>query len=137
MNHELLRIKSYSLWDLFLHKDQYPYLGRCYVSAKREDARSVGDMTTKEREELFGVIVPEWEIVIKVLFAHTRTNMDSLGNTYNHLRWHLIPRYKEPKHLFGIDFIDPNPSRNWSPYPKKDIPLETMIYIKDAIKSKL
>ncbi len=137
MNYEQLKIKSYSLWDLFLHKHQFPYIGRCYASAKREDARSVRDMSKAERDELFDVIVPEWEISVGILFSPSRTNMASLGNTHNHLRWHLIPRYRKPKTRFGIEFIDPDPSRNYSPYPKKDIPLDTLLHIKEAIKSKL
>jgi len=137
MDYEQLKIKTYSLWDLFLHKHQFPYIGRCYASAKREDARSVRDMKKDERDELFDIIIPEWDTAIKVLFAHARANFASLGNTWNHLSWHLIPRYRQSRVLFGIEFIDPDPSRNYSPYPKKDIPLETLLYIKEAIKSKL
>ena len=137
MDYEQLKIKAYSLWDLFLHKHQFPYIGRCYAWAKREDAKTVRDMRKDERGELFDIIIPEWDIAIKILFAHARANFTSLGNTHNHLSWHLIPRYKQSRELFGIDFIDPDPSRNYSPYPKKEISLETLIKIKEQIKSKL
>ena len=137
MDYEQFKIKTYSLWDLFLHKHQFPYIGRCYASAKRPEAKTIRDMKIEERNELFDLIIPEWEIAIKILFTPTRINMASLGNTHNHLRWHLIPRYREPKELFGITFTDTDPSRNYSPYPKKDIPLETLLYIKEAIKAKL
>lgn len=137
MDYEQLKIKSYSIWDLFLHKHQFPYIGRTYASAKRPEARTIADMKKEERDELFNLIVPEWEVAVKVLFSPSRTNMACLGNTHNHLRWHLIPRYKEPKELFGITFTDPNPSRNYSPYPKMNISLETLLQIKEMIKSKL
>jgi|SRR3989338_8083188 len=137
MDYEQLRIKTYSLWDLFLHEHQFPYIGRCYASAKREDARSVRDMRKDERDELFDIVVPEWDTAIKVLFAHTKANFASLGNTGNHLHWHLIPRYRESKLLFGIEFIDPDPLGNYSSYPKRNIPLETLLHIKELIQARL
>ncbi len=137
MDYEQFKLKSYKFWELFMHKDQSPYIGRCYANAKRKTANTIGDMAKEERDELFDLIFPQWESAIKSLFAHTRANIAALGNTYNHLNWHMIPRYKEPREFLGMQFIDPDPTRNYSPYPKNNIPLEVLMQIKDSIKSKL
>lgn len=137
MDYEHFKVKVYNSWDLFLHKHQFPYIGRCYAYAKRQDAKTIRNMSKVERDELYDTILPEWETAVNVLFSPFRTNTTSLGNTHNHLAMHLIPRYKKPVELFGISFVDPDYLRNFSPYPKMNIPLETLMYIKDAIKSKL
>jgi len=45
---ERFKIREYNLWDLYMHENQYPYIGRCYAWAKR-DADSVVDMNKQER----------------------------------------------------------------------------------------
>jgi len=38
MHYSAFKIKTYDYWDLFLHKNQFSYIGRCYAAAIREDA---------------------------------------------------------------------------------------------------
>jgi len=137
MDYEQFRIKRFDLWDLFLHKNQFPYLGRCYAWALRPEANKVSDMNVLEREELFATIIPSWEKAVKEICGEIRPNIAILGNEAPHLHAHLIPRFNQPKQFEGIEFIDPNPTGNYSPYPKKDIPLEILLRIKEQIKSKL
>ena len=129
------RIKSYNNWDLYLHKNQFPYIGRCYATTLREDAEQ--EMNSFEREELFEVVIPEWDKAIKQLFNHDKRNLACLGNEWAHLHWHLIPRYNQPRSFYKIDFIDPNPKGNYSPYPKEEISLEILMDIKQRIMDKL
>jgi len=123
-DYEKFKIKEYKHWILFLHKNQYPYIGRCYAWAKREDANLITDMSREEQEELFNIIIPQWDKAIKKLFNHDRPNLSILGNTSPHLHAHLIPRYHNPVTHYKIEFIDPNPNSNYSPYSKKEIGLE-------------
>jgi len=131
------KIKEYSLWDLFLHEKQFPYVGRCYAWAKRDDAKQVTDMSFAEREELFSTILPDWDKSVSELFNHDWANVAILGNTTPHLHVHLIPRYHSPITVAGIEFIDPNPQGNYAPYPKKSLPLEFLLKIKEDITEKL
>lgn len=137
MDYSQLKIKVYQNWELFLHEQQSPYIGRCYAWARREGAKKTTDMSGDEREELFAKVIPEWDGAVSELFRHDWHNIASLGNTTPHLHWHLIPRYKSAREFYGIQFIDPNPTGNYAPYEKKDLPLDVLLGIKGKIRSKL
>jgi diadenosine tetraphosphate (Ap4A) HIT family hydrolase len=137
MDYEQFKIKRFKLWDLYLHKSQFPYLGRCYASAIREDADLVTEMKTAESKELFSIVVPEWHRAVSKLFGDSRPNVAILGNEWPHLHTHLIPRFSDIKTFYEIDFIDPNPKGNYSPYPKKEISLDVLLKIKEDIKREL
>lgn len=130
---EKLRIKVYDNWDLFLHVNQYPYLGRVYAWAHREDASQLRDMNIDSRNELFDAVVPQWERTVRKLFQSDWTNAACLGNTSPHLHWHLIPRYNSPRKFEGIEFVDSNPRGNYSPYAKKEIPMDVLLKIREEI----
>ena len=136
-DYEQFKIKRYAFWDLYLHKNQFPYIGRCYASAIRDNADLVTDMNLRESEELFSLIVPSWHSAVSELFGKFRPNIAILGNEWPHLHAHLIPRFQDNKHFYGIDFIDPNPKANYSPYPKKEISLEVLLKIKKDIENKI
>lgn len=118
------QLKWYEYWVLYLHPNQYPYLGRCYAAARRAEADVVTDMTAEESFELFQMIIPEWNVTLKKIVGEGfRPNVAILGNDWKHLHCHLIPRYEKVVTLREIEFIDPNPSGNYSPYPKNKLPL--------------
>jgi len=139
IDYSKFKVREYTHWDLFLHLEQSPYIGRCYAAARRADAESIIDMRPEEGQELFGTIVPAWNKAIKTLFNHDWPNVAILGNEWRHLHAHLIPRYFSSRTAYGIEFIDPRPKGNYAPYNehKKEVPLEIFLRIKDDIKSKL
>lgn len=134
MDYEQFRIKRFDLWDLYLYKNQFPYLGRCYAWARRPEADKVSDMNAPEREELFASVIPSWERAVKESYGEVRPNLAIFGNETPHLHAHLIPRFQKPRLFYGVEFIDPNPKGNYSPYQKKDIPLEILLKIRDEIR---
>ena len=129
-----LNIYSFKKWDLFLHPNQYPYIGRCYAWAKRSEAKSLLDMNREERKELFEIIIPAWDKAISKLFNYTWPNFTIFGNSARHLHAHLIPRYDQSVIFEGIKFIDQNPKGNYSPYTKKDISSQVLQKIKLSIQ---
>ena len=137
MDYDQFKIKEYDFWDLFLHVNQYPYLGRCYAWAKREDADKITSIKSGELLELFGDIIPAWNHAVYQLFQHDRPNLAILGNEAPHLHAHLIPRYNAPKEFQGITFTDPNPKGNYAPYQKQKIEGDILLQIRDAIKEKV
>ncbi len=137
MDYDQFKIKEYNNWDLFLHINQFPYLGRCYAWARREDADKITEINSGELVELFETIIPAWDRAVYRLFQHDRPNVAILGNEAPHLHAHLIPRYNAPRFYFGIDFVDPNPKGNYAPYPKRKIELDILLIIKEAIKERL
>src|SRR3989338_6001240 len=137
MSFEQFKIKTYDLWDLFLHEQQFPYLGRCYAWARREDAQKVTDMSPRETSELFEKVIPAWNTAIEKLFQHDWPNVSCLGNTSPHLHWHLIRRYHSPRVFRNISFVDPNPTGNYAPYPKQELDVEILQEIKGMIGKEL
>ena len=133
MDYEKFKIKVFNNWDIYLNQNQFPYIGRCYAWARREEADRISDMNLDERQELFGIIIPHWENAIKILYGDFRTNISILGNESPHLHAHLVPRQIN-KTIYGVEFKDPNPKGNYAPYEKKEIPLEVLIKIRDDIK---
>ncbi len=133
MDYEQFKIKEFDLWDLYLHQNQFPYVGRCYAWARREEADMISDMNLNERQELFDIIIPSWENAIKILYGNFRTNIAILGNETPHLHAHLVPRQIN-KTVYGVEFNDPNPKGNYSPYEKRDIPLDIIIKIRDDMR---
>ena len=137
MDYEQFKIKEFDLWDLYLHKNQFPYLGRCYASAVRKDANLVTDIKTREAKELFLVVIPRWYKAVSELFGKSRPNVAILGNEWPHLHAHLIPRFQETKYYYDIKFVDPNPNGNYSPYPKREINLDVLLRIKKDIRREI
>ena len=134
---EKFKIKTYGFWDLYLHINQSPYLGRAYAWARRENADHLSDMNKEERDELFEKVFPAWETAVKSLFQHDRSNLAILGNEAPHLHAHFIPRYSTPRIYKGIEFADPNPKGNYAPYEKKKLDLELLLEIKDKLKERI
>ncbi len=130
------KIKSYDFWDLYLHMNQFPYLGRCYAAVKREDAPDHHKMFPIERDELFDDVEKQWFKAANELYGVKLSNLDFLANTWRHLHAHFIPRYDGSEfEKYGIMFQDPNPKGNYSPYEKRKIPEEILMQIKDDIRN--
>jgi len=132
-----LKIHSFQYWDLFLHPNQYPYIGRCYAWAKRAEAESLIDMNEAERNELFQIIIPAWNLAITKLFKHDLSNLAIFSNSARHLHAHFIPRYQEKRIFANVEFTDPNPNGNYSPYPKKKLSIAILQEIKKQIENQL
>ena len=128
-----LLLKEYDLWDLFLHKNQFPYLGKSYAWAKGE-FKGVNQMTSNQRDELFDLIIPEWEMAVNCTYGFYWTNVACAGNRTPHLHWHLIPRRQRPITRHGITFIDPNPEGNYSPYERRELPDEVLFQIRNTLR---
>ena len=134
---EQFKIQRFGHWDLYLHKNQFPYIGRCYASAIRPDADVVTDISAEEAVELARIVIPSWHTSVAALFGASRPNVAILGNEWQHLHAHLIPRFEGTKKFYGIDFIDPNPTGNYAPYPKKEISLDVLLRIKEDIQKNM
>ena len=123
--------------DLYLHVNQFPYLGRRYAWTKRPEASEVSDMTKSEKDELFDIIVLSWERAVTFFHEKFRTNFVILGNDTPYLHAHLIPRFQQPKNYEEIEFIDPNPKGNYAPYPKKEILFILLLKIKEELTKRM
>jgi len=135
--YEQFILKKFDSWTLFLHRAQYPYLGRSYAWSNRDEANIVENMNSSEREELFNLVLPEWGNAVNKLSPYDRTNLSCFGNTPPHLHWHLIPRSNNPRIWNGLTFDDPNPRGNYVPHPKRKFSLDLLLEIKEEMISAL
>ncbi|HLD00949.1 MAG TPA: hypothetical protein VJC39_04340 [Candidatus Nanoarchaeia archaeon] len=136
MDYNQLLIKQFQHWALYLHESQFPNLGRCYASALRSEADIVTDINPAETEELFFKIIPSWHRTVKELYGECRPNVAILGNLWPHLHAHLVPRHKENKQFYGIEFADPNPKGLFIDLDR-NISSEILFKIRDEIKKKI
>lgn len=134
-DYENLKIREYSHWILYLHENQYPYIWRCYAWAKRDDAEMTTDMTREERDELFDIVIPDWYGAVKDCFGCDWPNVASMWNTSPHLHWHMIPRFRKKIIFEWVEFVDPNPNWNYSPYERRPVSTDTLMNIKEKIRS--
>ncbi len=137
MDYELLKIKSYKHWDVYLHENQC-YLGRVFVLLK--DDKNVEDFLAIEgevRDEFF-FIGNQIKAALKTLFKPDKMNYAALSNTSEKIHVHLVPRYKEPREFAGVPFIDTRWGKNYAPYDRSFALEESILFkIRDALKENL
>ncbi len=137
VDYELLKIKSYKHWDLYLHENQC-YLGRTFVQLKKEDG--VDDFLSIEgevRDEFF--LIGEYvKAALKTLFQPDKMNYAALSNTSPVIHVHIVPRYKESRTFAGVVFKDVRWGKNYAPYDKSYVTNESVLFqIRDAIRDGL
>lgn len=136
INFEDLKIKEYKYWSLYLNEYQC-YLGRVCLAAKRADAIDFIDMTREEREEFFSIAGKVKDALGK-LFQPDLMNYASLGNNFNHLHVHLVPRYEKERIFNGITFVDKRWGSNYAPYDREfRLTMPQLNQIKQALASAL
>lgn len=138
--------EAYKYWKVYLHGEQQ-YLGRVYVSAKRDEASGFAGMYFRhdframhriEREELFEVVLPKVQYALHELWLPDRFNYAEFENEWEHLHLHVIPRYKTPRMFDGITFADARWGKNYAPYDKTfKVPEDTLMSIRDKIQQAL
>lgn len=139
-----LHIKSYGLWDLYLHENQH-YLGRTYAWLRRDGRMHLWEITPNERDEFFDVVLCEvhealswlfhWDELVDLLNVAWLGNNESHGH---HGHFHLIPRYLQPPSLNGVEWeADLRWGKNYAPYPKKEIAEKTFFSIRDSFRKLL
>ena len=136
MDYELLLLKLYPQWTVYLHEKQY-FLGRCYVALNRPADDPYSDTTKEERDEL-ELIILDLQTALKKLFNYDLLNYGNLRNGWRHCHWHVVPRYETARVFDTTTFTDSAWGRNWS-HHKKDFEIseDTVFKIRDVIRSEL
>ena len=137
IDYELLKIKSYEYWDVYLHENQC-YLGRVFVQL-RDDAgvSDFLDISDEAQKEFFkvGKAIKE---ALKKLFSPDRMNYAALSNVSSTIHVHIIPRYQDPRIFHGLKFVDIRWGQNYAPYDKLFVLDQKMLLaIKESISEVL
>lgn len=128
-------------WKIDLSDNQY-YLGRCYVSLKRQCPA----LSQLSKEEIldFLEIVKKLEPALKKAFGATMFNWTCLmSNAYKinppnpHVHWHFMPRYNYKVEFEGLIFEDKEFAHHYDNNAKKQVSEELMKKIIKRIKESL
>lgn len=137
MDYDLLKIKSYKHWDVYLHENQC-YLGRTFILLK--DDKDVEDFLAIEgevRDEFF-LIGKKIKTALKTLFKPDKMNYAALSNVSDKIHVHVVPRYKEAREFNGAMFNDTRWGKNYAPYDRAFVLEEPVLFkIRDALKDHL
>lgn len=139
--YEKWRIREYPHWVLYLHTNQY-YLGRAYAWLKRPgEMQDFADLTFDELFELRTSVLLEYKAALVRLWQPGLMNYAWLGNHMHihkgHGHMHIIPRYEVPRNFAGHEFHDARWGENYAPSPKLELPGETLLLIRDALRRHL
>ncbi len=111
MTHTERTIFETEYWRVELNTNDQTYLGRSFVTAKR-DVGSMSELTQAEWLD-FSLVVKQFELVCKKAFGATMFNWTCLMNlAYQNnppnpqVHWHVRPRYVQPVTFAGETFID-------------------------------
>lgn len=139
MDYDLLKIKSYQHWEVYLHENQC-YIGRVFVLLKEESYGNADDFLgvgAEVREEFFQ-IGQEVKRALKTLFKPDRMNYAALSNTSEKIHVHLVPRYKDKREFAGVTFHDQRWGKNYAPYDRDFVLEEGVLFqIRDTLKEVL
>ncbi len=135
IDYEQMKIAKFNYWTLSLNQDQR-YLGRTLLIANKKGDRSLADAEDHEILEMRDVFV-RVENALRNLFQPDRFNYAQLGNEWQQLHIHIIPRYNSSIKFDDIEFLDKNQGKNYAPYEKFPVSENTMYKIRDAIKAEL
>lgn len=137
MNYDLLKIKSYKYWDLYLHENQC-YLGRTFALLR--DPTGVDDFLAVQgeaRDEFF-LVGEKVKAALQELFQPDKMNYAALSNTSAAIHVHIIPRYAAPRTFAGKSFADTRWGQNYAPYDRSFVLEESMLFaVRDALKGAL
>ena len=102
-------------WIWQLHENQ-SYLGRLIFRLRRETIESFATCTIEEWNSL-RLQLRAYEALVTRLFSPDRYNYCQLGNIWEQLHVHAIPRYKTTRQWSSYEFCDQRWGRNWPPAP--------------------
>ncbi len=123
-------------WNVILHRDNQSYLGRSIVYLKSRVTDDPLSLTSDEKEELWGELLPRLAKALGKAFHPDRLNYSHLANAEHFVHWHIVPRYeKNPTREFaGEIFKDERVGRHYAPIPAKAVSVEVMRKIHKEIR---
>jgi len=110
---EDLELFASQYWIWQLHENQ-SYLGRMILRLRRETHESLASCRNEEWGSLH-LHLRAYESFLSRLFSPDRHNYCQLGNIYEQLHVHAIPRYKTSRRWSSFEFNDRRWGRNWPP----------------------
>ncbi|MFQ5406541.1 MAG: HIT family protein [Candidatus Micrarchaeia archaeon] len=119
-------------WDIHLHPNQRN-LGRSFICLKKSKF-DFFELTAFEFDDLKKT-VKKLVRALTVLFKPDLFNYAFLGNKVRRLHLHVVPRYKTPRKIMGVKFIDKAWGQNYAKAPVKTLNSRKFMQLKEAIRT--
>ena len=130
---EQFALYEFNNWKLYMHENQC-YLGRMYALHKSSEDVDILSLNNSDFSDLHKVVVMA-KTALDSIFFPDRFNYAVLGNVFQRLHLHIIPRYKTARFFKGIQFVDENWGKNYAPYSRQFVLEEAvMCEIKMVLK---
>ena len=135
IDYERLSLQKHEKWTWILSPNQ-SYLGRSVFVLRRACNTSLAELGQKEWDEL-KILVCLQEQSINEIFRPDRYNYTQMGNVWEQLHVHAIPRYRAERVWNGHKFRDLRWGMNPAPTPESPISLETTYQFADWLRGKI
>lgn len=132
IDYSRLTILSERSWTWILNPNQ-SYLGRMVLSLNRDSNDSLADLTAEEWSDL-QLQIKVFEKFVGEIFSPDRFNYTQMGNIWEHLHIHAIPRYVSQRKWNGHIFIDRRWGENSAPTPQSPIDIEQTYRLAEWLK---
>lgn len=126
---------SGKFWQIFLNENQ-SLPGRSILWCKRKNALHLTDATPAEQKELW-ILLKALKIALERVFAPDWFNFEALGNKVNHLHVHVVPRYRSPRWIGGVKFVDVHYGKPSHTTHKRVIALKVQRLSRKRLKAEL
>jgi diadenosine tetraphosphate (Ap4A) HIT family hydrolase len=122
-------------WSWTLNPNQ-SYLGRTVFALKRSCTGSLNDLSFEEWNELYHCI-RLFEAWMDQTFRPDKYNYTQMGNVWEQMHVHAIPRYRGPRTWQGIRIDDVRWGQNTAPTPRSPISIERTYELADWLRTRL
>ncbi len=146
MNYEKLKICDFNNhWSMYLHPEQYPFLGRTYIALQKEMSYLEWVQSGRPYDDEAALLQRKWMNALEDIFRKKLwPNRAEFANNWNQTHIHFIPRWQGGVMIFaGYRFVDPHakglnsygfPVNNYSPYPKKKFDESFLLRVRNLIR---
>lgn len=120
-------LKEYEHW-IVLFREKRVTIGSAIIMSKHLDKTSLGEVPVVAWGE-FGVVCRDLEEVVRRTFGAEKFNYLALMMYDPEVHFHVIPRYSQPVHVAGKEFVDPD----W-PEATKKVAMELDVEVLEVVK---
>jgi diadenosine tetraphosphate (Ap4A) HIT family hydrolase len=130
-----LMLRQGRFWTWTLNPNQ-SYLGRTIIALNRNFHGSFSGLRQSEWSEL-QIEIKQFEKLISECFEPDRFNYTQMGNIWEQLHVHAIPRYRSARDWSGVEFCDERWGKNSAPTPNSPISMGKTYELADWVRSQI
>lgn len=127
-------VHDFGAWALCLNRNQ-DLVGRCYLLLRRPATDPLA-VSAQEQAALWNAAA-KTKAALARLFAPDHWNYAFLMNVDPQVHFHVIPRYRTPRHFRGLEFADTQFGKHYPLGPDRTLDPETLAALRSALARSL